>query len=90
MSIDNNTKRNIAAALWMDQYDEKMIDAKTLLTINSEKNSPDEFGARMKNYLTWLADNPQSNNPNYTKRYSLLNNLIGALNPQQAYVIHYV
>ncbi len=87
MNIDQNTKRNIAAALWLDEYNEKEIDANVLTQINSIKNSSSEIGKRMRDYLAWLSDHPQSHNPNYTKRYKLLHSLIGDLNPQAAYVI---
>lgn len=87
MSLDNNTKRNIAAALWLDNYDEEKIGAKLLQQINSEKNSSTQIGVRMRHYLNWLKAHPQSHNPNYTKRYSLLENLVDDLTPQAAYVI---
>lgn len=87
MQLDKNTKRNIAAALWLDEYDEKEIDPKLLQQIKSKKNSPQAFGVRMRHYLDWLKNNPQSHNPNYKKRYRLLKNLISDLSPQQAYVV---
>ncbi len=87
MQLDKNTQRNIAAALWLDEYDEKKIDTKLLEKINSTKNSPAQLGAHMRHYLHWLENHPQSHNPNYKKRYSLLKNLVGDINPQSAYVI---
>ncbi len=87
MAIDNNTKRNIAAALWLDEYNEKNIEATLLGKINSDKNSSAQIGSRMRHYIDWLKNHPQNHNPNYQKRYTLLHNLIGDINPQAAYVV---
>lgn len=87
MGIDKNTKQNIAAALWLDEYNEEKIDKDLLQQINSDKNSSTQIGARMRHYLQWLKDNQQSHNPNYTKRYTLLTSLVGDINAQAAYVI---
>lgn len=87
MNLDDNTKKNIADALWLKEYDEKKIDKTILAQIHSEKNSNAEIGVRMRAYLNWLAARPQSHNPSYKKRYSLLKSLVGELNAQQAYVI---
>ncbi len=87
MDLDKNTKQNIAAALWLDEYDENNISASTLGKLHSDKNSIKQIGARMRHYLDWLKNNPQSHNPNYNKRYTILKNLVGDLSPQEAYVI---
>jgi predicted secreted hydrolase len=86
MQIDDNTKRNIAAALWQEDLDINELDAATVEKIGSEKNSNQELGKRMRHYIQWLADHPQSHNPNYKKRYKILHDSIGSMNIHQAYV----
>lgn len=87
MHIDDNTKRNIAAALWEQDFDTKILDAETLKKVNSEKNSNSAIGDRVRSYVKWLGEHPQSHNPSYKKRYKKLENAIGELNAHQAYVV---
>lgn len=87
MQLDNNTKQHIADSLWLEKFDSAKIDKSVLVKLQSEKNSQSQQGARMRRYINWLAEHPQSHNPSYKKRYSLLENSIGEINPQQAYVI---
>ncbi|MBI2798461.1 ATP-binding protein [Candidatus Saccharibacteria bacterium] len=83
--MDNNTQKNIADALWLESYDESKLSDDTAEACNSNKNSNHAIGERVRDYLDWLDRHPQSFNPSYHKRYSLLKETIKDLNTQQAY-----
>jgi predicted secreted hydrolase len=85
--LDEVTKQHISDALWMDNYDESKLPSNIKKAVASDKNSEHGIGERMRQYLLWLEQHPQSHNPDYSKRYKALREAITTLTPQQAYVI---
>ena len=84
--LDNQTKEQIASALWLEKFYESKIDNNVLKIINSDKNSNIAMGERMSKYLDWLIKRPQSHNPSYKKRYKMLKKYCKNLSPHQAYI----
>lgn len=87
MAVDIPDEQYIADALWLDQFDLAKVPADIQQKITSEKHSAAAYGQRMSNYLNWLKKHPQSFNPNYKKRYKILQKASNRLTPQQAYII---
>jgi predicted secreted hydrolase len=85
--LDENTMQHIADALWLERYDATKIPNTITDKLLDDKNSTHSFGERMRQYLLWLEQNPQSHNPDYTQRYTALRDAITELTPQQAYVV---
>ncbi len=87
MNLDENTKQNVASALWEKEFVTEKIPKEISKALMDPKNNAEENGARFKHYLHWLLNHPQSHNPNYTKRYKTLLKYCDSLSTQQLYVI---
>ena len=66
---DVETKENIAAALWLKNYNPTAIPSKILQRIESKMNSNASFGERMRWNLLRMLENPDSFTPDYTELY---------------------
>lgn len=84
---DVETRENIAAALWLSEYDETAIPAEILGRINSGINSDAAFGERMRWRLSSLLASPDSFTPDYTELYKKLGDYSARLTPHQAYAM---
>jgi predicted secreted hydrolase len=82
---DEETKQNIAYALWQKEYDEKSIPKHILDKINSEKNSNTSIGSRIKHHYQDLLRNPLSLLPSYGGRYGTLISHSDSLSAHQVY-----
>lgn len=82
---DAETKENIAAALWLNEYDPAAIPPDIISRIESEKNSNAAFGERMRWNLSTMLANPDSFTPDYTELYTTFMEHAGELSPHQAY-----
>lgn len=80
-------KGYIADALWLNSFDWSKIPANIQQKITSEKHSTASYGQRMRDYMQWLHDHPQSYNPDYSKRYQYLKAAIGEFTPHQTYLL---
>lgn len=72
LPLDESTKRNIAQALWLTEYDEKAIPETLLLRINSAKNSNAVFAQRFRERLEVMMKQPLSFVPSRKDRYRFL------------------
>ncbi len=77
----------VADALWLDVFDWQKIPTEIKQKLSAEAHSPEAYGAKMRRYVQWLLDHPQSFNPSYRKRYRALLAAIDTLTPHQAYTI---
>lgn len=72
ISLDESTKRNIAQALWLTEYDEKAIPETLLLKIKSANNSDAAFAQRFRERLEGMMKQPLSFVPSRKDRYRFL------------------
>ncbi|MEI6510036.1 MAG: lipocalin-like domain-containing protein [bacterium] len=86
-NLDDQTKEEIAHALWLPTWDESLIPAEVLALLVDPKNSPQAFGQRMEARLRDLLEHPDSYTPSYRRRYQTMLAHCKALSPQQAYVM---
>ncbi|NLV59762.1 MAG: carotenoid 1,2-hydratase [Clostridiales bacterium] len=84
-TLDETTKRNIAQALWMKEYDEKAIPDAILSKIKSQKNSSAAFAQRFRDRLEEMRRHPLSFVPSREKRYRILLDHAQSLSPGQFY-----
>ncbi len=70
--LDESTKRNIAQALWLTEYDEKAIPDTLLLKIKSANNSNAAFAQRFRKRLKGMMKQPLSFVPSRKDRYRFL------------------
>lgn len=82
---DAETKENIAAALWLKEYDPAKIPSEILSRIESEVNSNAAFGERMRWNLTYMLANPDTLTPDYTELYTTFMSYATELTPHQVY-----
>ena len=85
--LDEETKDNIAKALWMREFNVEEISDELVKRFESEKNSNESFGKRMQYYLREKLKNPDSFTPNYRNVYETLINHSSSLSPHQAYAM---
>ena len=87
-SLHPQTKKNIAHALWQENFDVKKLSKNQKDAIFGPKNNPKQFAMRKSGQIQNYLLNPVFLNPNYKQRYDLLlqycNTEIG---PQQSYAI---
>lgn len=86
-ALDNETRSNIARALWLEEFRPELLPADVLERIGSERNSSAAFGARMQARLRYLLDHPDSYAPSNKRRYETLLAHSAALSPHQAYAM---
>ncbi|HSE29167.1 MAG TPA: lipocalin-like domain-containing protein [Candidatus Saccharimonadales bacterium] len=77
----------IADALWQKNFDLSKVPQEIKTKITSQKHSAAAYGERMRDYINWLYDHPQSYNPNYNQRYKQLSRAVQSLTPHQAYIL---
>lgn len=85
--LDEETKNNVAKALWMNEFDIDRIPQDIIEKLNDEKNSNHNFGKRMQYLLNERIKNPDSFTPSYKKVYETLIQHSESLSPQQAYAM---
>lgn len=85
--IDEETKTNVANALWMREFNDEEINDDIIKILGSEKNSSESFGMRMQYLLKEKLKNPDSFTPNYRDVYETLINNSSALSAHQAYAM---
>jgi predicted secreted hydrolase len=85
--LDDETKDNIARALWMTRFEEDQLPKGTLDRLVSDKNSNKAFGERMQYRLRDLLNHPDSFTTSYSKRYEMLIEHSRSLSPHQAYAM---
>jgi predicted secreted hydrolase len=85
--LDEETKDNIANALWMREFNSDDISDELFKGLESEKNSNENFGYRMQYLLEDKINNPDSLTPNYKKVYETLIKNSPSLSPHQAYAM---
>ncbi len=85
--LDEETKDNIAKALWMPEFNAEEISDELIKRFKSEKNSNESFGKRMQYYLRERLKNPDSFTPNYKNAYETLIKHSSSLSPHQAYAM---
>jgi predicted secreted hydrolase len=85
--IDEETKSNIAKALWMQEFNAEEIPEEIIKRLRSKKNSNNGFGKRMQYLLEERIKNPDSFTPDYKKVYKTLIQHSKSLSPQQAYAM---
>ncbi|WP_414470559.1 lipocalin-like domain-containing protein [Methanobacterium sp. ACI-7] len=86
-NLDEETKSNIARALWMDEFDAENIPESIIKKLQSEKNSNHSFGKRMQYLLKERLKNRDSFTPSYKNIYNILIQHSESLSPQQAYAM---
>ena len=85
--LDDETKDNIARALWMTRFEEDQLPKSILNQLVSYKNSNEAFGERMQYRLRDLLNHPDSFTPGYRKRYETLIEHSRSLSPHQVYAM---
>lgn len=85
--LDEETKDNIAKALWMREFNVEEISDELVKRFESEKNSNESFGKRMQYFLREKLKNPDSFTPSYKNVYETLINHSSSLSPHQAYAM---
>ena len=85
--LDDETKDNIAKALWMEEFDIENIPHELLMKLAGEKNSNESFGNRMQYMLRERLKNPDSFTPSYKNVYETLIEHSSSLSPHQAYAM---
>ena len=85
--LDEETRDNIAKALWMRKFNAEEISDELVKRFESEKNSNESFGKRMQYYLREKLKNPDSFTPSYRNVYETLINHSSSLSPHQAYAM---
>ncbi|WP_048190791.1 lipocalin-like domain-containing protein [Methanobacterium sp. SMA-27] len=85
--LDEETKDNIAKALWMREFNAEEISDELFRGLGSEKNSNENFGDRMQYLLKEKINNPDSFTPNYKDVYGTLIKNSSSLSPHQAYAM---
>ena len=85
--FDQETRDDIALALWMEELDLAAIPAGAATHLADPKNSPAAHGDRMRRFIRYLVDHPVSHSPDYRKVYARLLDVCGDLSPHQAYAI---
>ena len=85
--LDEETKDNIAKALWMREFNNEEISDELFKGFESEKNSNENFGDRMQYLLREKINNPDSFTPNYKNVYETLIKHSSSLSPHQAYAM---
>ena len=89
--LDELTKRNIAHALWLTEYDEEAIPEPLLLRIRSAKNSNAAFAQRFRERLEGMMKQPLSFVPSRKDRYRFFLEHSQTLSPSQFYSrVHYL
>ena len=86
--LDEETKDNIARALWMTRFEKERLPKDVLEHLASDKNSNEAFGERMQYRLQDLLKHPDSFTPSCRKRYETLIEHSGSLSPHQAYAMN--
>lgn len=85
--LDQETKQNIARALWLPELKASELPEDLLTHLSSEKNSSKAFGQRMQVRLKELLSHRDSFTPSYRKRYEAFLEHVSSLTPHQAYVM---
>jgi len=85
--LDEETRDNIAQALWMKKFNPEKISDELTKKLGSEKNSNESFGNRMQYLLGEKLRNPGSYTPNYKTVYETLINHSSSLSPHQTYAM---
>ena len=85
--LDEETKDNMAKALWMQEFNNEEISDELFKGFESEKNSNENFGDRMQYLLREKINNPDSFTPNYKNVYETLIKHSSSLSPHQAYAM---
>ncbi|MGZ7050195.1 MAG: lipocalin-like domain-containing protein, partial [Methanobacterium sp.] len=85
--LDSVTKDNIARVLWATRFEYAKIPEDIINKLQDNKNSPEDFGKRMKYRLQKLIDNPDSFTPSYKKRYQKFIEHSDSLYALQAYAM---
>ncbi|MGI8482913.1 MAG: hypothetical protein ACR2OU_01450 [Thermomicrobiales bacterium] len=86
-ALDDETKDNIAQALWLPAWDESAIPDEILQQLKGEKNSNKAYGERMATRLRALIDDPETFTPSHAGRYQAFLTAFNSLSPHQAYVM---
>ncbi|MBI5679370.1 MAG: ATP-binding protein [Methanobacterium sp.] len=85
--LDEETRDNIAKALWMHEFDASKIPEDIIKKLKREKNSNESFGRRMQYLLEERLKNPDSFTPSYKNVYKTLIEHSKSLSPHQAYAM---
>lgn len=85
--LDEETRDNIAKALWMQDFDASKVPENIIKRLKSEKNSNESFGRRMQYLLKEKLNNPDSFTPRYKNVYETLIEHSKSLSPHQAYAM---
>ncbi len=85
--LDEETKDNIAKALWMQEFNLEQISDELVQKLESEKNSNESFGERMQYFLRERLKNPDSFTPSYKNVYETLIKHSKSLSPHQSYAM---
>ena len=89
ISLDAETRENIAGVLWLDEYNPAEIPPEIIALLGSEKNSPKAFADRARYRLDDLLANPDSFTPDYSAWYNTLKSYATTeLSPHQAYAFN--
>lgn len=88
--LDEVTKDNIARVLWATKFEDAEIPEDILNKLFDNKNSPEEFGKRMRYRIQELINNPDSFTPNYKKRYQKFIEHSDSLYALQAYAMNHL
>lgn len=80
-------QQHIADSWWQKKLDISELPQPVQKALGSHKHSSVAYGQRMRDYMRWLQHHTQSHNPNYKKRYALLQQAITELTPHQAYIL---
>lgn len=87
LDLDQQSKDDIACALWADTLSESELSSEVLSLVQSEKNSNKARGQRMRSFLHYLIENPLSRTPDYTAVYRRLLKDIDEVSASQEYAI---
>ena len=87
VDLDQETKDNVARALWLPAFDPSLVPQDILSHLNSPENAGEAFGRRMGARLKRLLARSNSFTPSYEDRYKVLIEHSSSLNAHQAYVM---
>ena len=82
--LDDETRENIAGALWLPDLQADQLPRDLLERLGSAKSSNRTFGERLQSRLRHLLQHPDSFTPSYRPRHETLLDHAGSLTPHQA------
>ncbi|MCB2189262.1 MAG: ATP-binding protein [Deltaproteobacteria bacterium] len=85
--LSPETLENVARVLWMKDVDPAAFPQDVAWDLAAWKNSESAFGQRMRYYLNYMKDNPDSYTPSYADVFDTFLQYSDSLTPHQSYAL---